>query len=77
MSYYGVGYDDVYSSIWCVTETIHQYDRLGIKLLTHKEQKQVIQGFSDNSDVGFDNCIDAVDGLLVWTNKTTNGKKKR
>ena len=36
---------------------------------SHFEQKEIAEGFKEESNVGFSNCTGCADGLLIWTHK--------
>ena len=71
MSSHGIGYNDVYSSIWDIVDAINLCAKLRIKFPSHDEQKRTANSFARKSAVGFDNCVGCIDGILIWTNKTT------
>ena len=57
----------MYTSIWRVFDAFNAHDVLKIKFPTdHSKQRKTAEGFKSKSWVGFDNCVGAVDGMLVW-----------
>ena len=69
MSSHGVGYADVYRSIWLVVDTINMCPNLSISFPTRTKQRVFAREFEKKSSVGFHNCIGCIDGILIWTNK--------
>ena len=68
---HGVGYNAVYDSVWDIVNAINSCDKLKIKFPNHDQQQFSASQFKRKSDVGFDNCIGCIDGLLIWTNCPT------
>lgn len=62
---------EVYISVWRVVDAIHRTKALLIKFPDKKTQRDIANGFRERSDVGFDNCVGCVDGMIVWTCKPT------
>lgn len=59
-------------SVWIVVDAIHKASQLKIVFpATHFEQLKVAEGFKKKSDVNFDNCVGAIDGIHIWTHKPT------
>ena len=78
MSSHGVGFADVYKSVWLIVDAINQCLHFKISYRTcHQEQREIAAGFRAKSWVGFDNCAGAVDGMLVWTSKPTKTVLKK
>ena len=69
MQTHGVGYDEVYKSVWRIVDAINSCPKLSINFPDHREQKEIANGFKKKSWVNFDNCMGCIDGMLVWTNK--------
>ena len=67
---YGVGFVDVYHSVWQIVDTIHLCDNLKKSFPTsHVKQREIAGSFASLSWLDFDNCVGCVDGILIWTNK--------
>ena len=67
---HGVGVSSVYKSIWLIVDAINSCSAFRIKFPTcHRKQREIAEDFRDKSSVGFDNCTEAVDGILIWKNK--------
>ena len=67
---HGVGYADVYKSIWLIVDAINMCPEFKISFPTsHANQSEIAAGFAAKSAVGFDNCAGAVNGVLIWTKK--------
>ena len=71
MSSHGIGYNDVYNSIWDIVDAINLCVKLRIKFPSQDEQKRIASSFARKSSVGFDNCVGCIDGILAWMNKAT------
>ena len=70
MSSHGVGYTDVYRSVWSIVDAINRCPYFQISHPTcHQKQKEIASGFRLKSWVGLDNSAGAIDGMLIWTNK--------
>ena len=64
---YGVGRTDAFASVWMVVEAIHRSNVLRLIFPdNHDEQRQLAQEFARRSQAGFDCCVGAVDGILIW-----------
>ena len=69
---HGVGIRDVYRSVWIVVDAVHKCPDLAIKFpVNHDDQKHIAAEFKAISRAGFDNCVGAIDGMLIWTLKPT------
>ena len=69
MQTHGVGYYEVYISVWSVVDAINSCPHLSIQFPTHGEQIEIAEGFRKKSWVNFDNCVGCIEGMLVWINK--------
>ena len=69
MTSHGVGYSDVYSSIWMIVNMINTCPTLSIEFPSCFKQREFAREFERKSSVGFDNCVGCIDGILIWTNK--------
>jgi len=67
---HGVGYDQVYISVWEVVDAINQCPELQIAFPTdHHAQLTIADGFKKKSRVDFETCVGCIDGMLIWINK--------
>lgn len=66
---HGVSVKEVYRSVWRVVNSVNQCDELAIKFPNLTEQETIANGFKKKSAAGFDKCIGAIDGMLVWTDR--------
>jgi len=58
--------------IWPVIEAINHCPDLDICFpVKHIDQRQIARKFKEKSHAGFDCCVGAIDGLLIWTEKPT------
>ena len=72
MSSHGIGYNDVYNGVWDVIDAVNLCPQLKLKFPGHYEQHRIASRFKSKSDVGFDNCVGCIDGILIWKNKPSN-----
>ena len=69
---FGINHVDVFKSVWVVVDAINNSVSLNINFpKSYEEQKKVAVGFKSKSAAGFDCCVGAIDGMLVWINKPT------
>ena len=67
---HGVSHSSVYKSVWSVVDAVNSTEELAIKFPSdHASQKKISRGFKQKSEVGFDCCVGAIDGMLVWISK--------
>jgi len=67
---HGVHPCEVYKSLWLIVDAINNTTALDIVFpSSHDEQREMARQFADKSKCGFNNCVAAKDGMLVWTNK--------
>jgi hypothetical protein len=67
---HGISYTSIWKSIWRIVVAINECEELRIQFpKDHSVQKQIAAAFKEKSDVGFDNCVGAIDGLLICTEK--------
>jgi len=64
---YGIGRPDAFSSIWLVVEAVHRTQALDLVFPeNHVHQRLLAQEFAKRSQAGFECCVGAVDGILIW-----------
>jgi hypothetical protein len=67
---HGLSHTSIWNSIWRIVAAINKCDELQIQFPEdHSVQRQIAASFKDKSQVGFDNCVGAIDGLLICTEK--------
>lgn len=55
-----------------VVDAVNKCDKLAFHFPSdHDVQNQIAAGFKACSDPGFDNCVGAIDGMLLWLEKPT------
>ena len=70
---YGVQTLVVTSSVWDAVDAIHKSQELDIKFPdTHGDQIKVMEGFKAKSSIDINCYVGAIDGILVWTNKSSS-----
>ena len=69
---HGISHSSVYESVWTVVDTINQCSALSFSFPScHAEQLHIAKEFGKKSSAGFDCCVGAIDGILIWTEKPT------
>ena len=64
---FGVGRSDAFRSVWIVVEAIHRTHALDLSFpQDHSTQRDLARQFLVRSQAGFDCCVGAVDGILIW-----------
>jgi hypothetical protein len=70
MAKYDMGHSTVYDSIWTVVDAINLLPEFFIEYPSdHEQQKRIAADFRTASQVDFDNCAGALDGILIWMTK--------
>ena len=61
---------EFYRSVWIIVDAIHASNEFDIKFPSdYAMQQQMAAKFSQKSSIGLTNCVGAVDGILIWTNR--------
>jgi len=77
MCKYGVSHTSVFVSVWVVVDSIKSTEDFNIKYpSSHEDQMQIARAFEQKSKVGFDNCVGAVNGILIWMHKPSEKEAK-
>jgi len=64
---YGVSRTNAFGSVWMVIEAVHRMQALNLVFpKDHDQQRRLAQEFARKSQAGFDCCVGAVDGILIW-----------
>jgi len=67
---HGISHSEVLKSVWLVIDAIHHTPDLDICFpRCHDEQCNIAREFQSKSTIGFDCCVGAVDGILIWMNR--------
>jgi hypothetical protein len=67
---HGVSHSVVFKSVWIIVDLINCSDSLKIEFpKMHDSQKEIALGFKNKSAVSFDNCVGAIDGIIIWIHK--------
>ena len=69
MSSHGIGYNNICNGVWDVVDAVNLCPQLQLKFPGYDEQHRISSRFRSKSDVGFDNCVGCVDGILIWIAK--------
>ena len=70
--HHGVAFEEVMRSVYDIVEAINKCDELKMKSPeSHEEQIEIAQNFQNKSSVHFDNCVDCIDHMLGWTEKSS------
>lgn len=68
-----VGEGEVLRSVWLIVDALHKVDAFKIVFPTsHSDQLVIADGFKAKLSIGIDNCVGAIDGILIWTHKPSN-----
>jgi hypothetical protein len=69
---HGMSHSSVWNCIWRIVVAINECKELQIEFPEdHSVQQKIAAAFKAKSQVGFNNCVGAIDGLLVCTEKPT------
>ena len=64
---YDIARTDAFASVWMVIEAVHRTQALQLVFpRNHAQQRQLAMEFANRSQAGFDCCVGAVDGILIW-----------
>jgi len=64
---HGVSHSAVCDSVWRVVDAVNKTMSLNITFPEdHAAQKKIAEGFRKNSQAGFDQCVGAIDCMLIW-----------
>jgi hypothetical protein len=67
---YGISYAALNDSVWYVVDAINCLKEFHISYpVDHEKQLQIAAKFCEGSEVEFDNCVGAIDGVLIWIHK--------
>ena len=67
---HGIGKTEVYRSVWLVVHATNISTALQFRFPTTLEEcKSIATDFTFRSKAGFDNCVECIDGMLLWTEK--------
>lgn len=70
METFGIGYSEVYRSLWAVVEAVNTLPEFQIKYpSSHDHQRWIAAKFEEKSSVRFSNCAGCIDGILIWIHK--------
>lgn len=69
---HGIAVRSVYRCVTMVVKAINRCTELKIEIPEdHNEQRRLARGFQEKSAAGFDCCLGAIDGFLVWIEQPT------
>ena len=69
---FGVSHTVFFESIGMVVNVINKCEEMKISLpASHARQRENARGFHSKSEVGFDNVVGCIDGIVIWTHKPT------
>ena len=67
---HGVSHSAVYASIWSVMDAVNKSPFLKVEFpRQHSTQYAIARQFRQKSEAALDNCVGAIDGMLVWVTK--------
>ena len=69
---YGASYGSVLESVWVIVEAINMTPEFNIFYPESLEaQRRIAARFKKSSTPKINNCVGAIDGILIWTTKPT------
>ena len=69
---HGISHSEVFNSVWIVVDAVNTTKELSFHFPSdHEQQRRIAKGFKARSRCGFDCCVGAMDGMLLWTEKPT------
>jgi DDE superfamily endonuclease len=67
---HGIAHSEVFKSVWMVVDAVNNCPDLYFGFpACHEKQKSLAAAFKEKSVAGFDCCVGAIDGLLLWMEK--------
>ena len=70
MAKFGVSHSTIFESIWIIVEAINSFKKFNISYPSDQQlQEKIARGFCSASEVKFDCCAGAIDGILIWMHK--------
>ena len=76
-STHGTGEGEPMISLWMVVDAINATQALDLVFpQTHQQQLAIAAEFESKSKCAFNNCVGAMDGMLVWTNMPSKGSNE-
>ena len=67
MAKYGHSHASMFESIWGVVEAVNSWDEFSIEYpASETAQLKIACKFENVSEVKFNNCAGAIDGILIW-----------
>ena len=70
MAKYGLSHASLLESIWAVVKAVNSCDEFSIEYpASETAQLKIAHEFENVSQVKFNNCASAIDGILIWISK--------
>lgn len=67
---FGIAPSEVFESVWEVIDAIHQVPDFKLEFPeSHDKQYKIADSFKNKSSAGFDCCVGAIDGILIWIHR--------
>jgi DDE superfamily endonuclease len=64
---HGIAHSEVFFSVWKVVDAVNRCPELAFSFPeSHETQQELALAFQASSQAGFDCCVGAVDGILIW-----------
>lgn len=64
---HGISHSEVFNSVWQCVDAVNRCDELGFSFPSdHKVQSDLARAFAKKSQAGFQTCVAAIDGMLLW-----------
>lgn len=77
MIIHGVGYNEVYKSVWDIVDAINQCQALETQLPSKDKQMKIATTFQQNLPTFCFACAGCINGILIWINKQNLVTTKR
>ena len=69
---HGVSVSEVYESVWIIVDAVNACSSLRLQFpQTHEKQQEAAREFYKISKAGFETCVGALYGVLIWTERPT------
>jgi hypothetical protein len=69
---HGVSHTAVFESVWEVVDAVNKCDTLKFQFPNdHTQQHELANGFTRLSKAGFNTCVAAINGIMIWINQPT------
>jgi hypothetical protein len=75
MGLFSVGHTDVLDSVWFIVDAINTHPEFKLQYPDSRQiQESIAAGFRAKSGADFDCCAGALDGILIWIHRPSEGE---